>query len=36
MTNPLNIIFDEFGIWLPADMIESSCKYFSQDLYGFE
>ena len=30
MTQPLNIIFDDFGIWLLGYMIELCCLYFPQ------
>ena len=33
MTNPLNIIFYNFGIWLLGYMIEFSCLYLPQVHY---
>ena len=33
MTDTLNIIFDDFGIWLPGYEIEFSCLYFTQGHY---
>mgnify|MGYP006890274217 CR=1 FL=1 len=30
MTQPLNIIFDDFGIWLLGYRIELCCLYFPQ------
>ena len=34
MTDPLNIIFDEFGIYLLGYRIEFSCLYIPQGLYS--
>jgi len=42
MTDPLNIMFDDFGIRLLSDMIEFSCLYILHKgiivsvLYGYE
>ena len=38
MTNPLDIIFGDWGIWLLGYGIEFSCLYIRQGLYfiGYE
>ena len=33
MTDPLNIIFDDFGIWLLGSKIEFGCLYIPQGHY---
>jgi len=33
MTHPLNIVFDDLGIWLLGCMIEFSCLYIPQRHY---
>jgi len=35
MTDPSNIMFDDFGIWLLGYMVEFSCLYITQCHYVF-